>query len=326
MSGVLERVGMVLEKYEGSGNAFLDLLSRVKQALESSEMVRVPIEQIQRYKGQPRKYFNEESLKRLSKSIDSSGQIQAGMIGRLKGTVSSVPFQLIDGERRWSAIGLIPPERRPLYKAELIEADEEVLQFLIAGIANTNREGHQPLETTDIIERYRQFGIPMEAVADLLGISRNWAYHIHGLKQLPKEVKALLDPDLSKDKRLPLTAAIQISKFQYPERQIELALKVVRKDITLARLRAVILGDAEKSGTPIRMRSDPPLRQWQRRDNKIRALARALGILENMVDQMEVQNIMRAHPSETSAFFRETQKLRERIEKIEDIIKKARGR
>src|SRR6185436_17736691 len=44
-------------------------------------------------------------------------------------------YELIDGERRWRSILLIPRPRRPLYKAKLIDAEDDVIRFLISGVA-----------------------------------------------------------------------------------------------------------------------------------------------------------------------------------------------
>ena len=147
-----------------------ELLERVKAALTSASEVSVSTDNIRPFRGQPRKHFNSESIQLLSASIDTGGQITPGIILQRPG---SKEYELIDGERRWRAIKLIPTPRRPLFKAKLVEADDDVLQFIISGVANFNREEHTALEVMGAIDRYLSFGFPMKVIADLLG-------HLHG--------------------------------------------------------------------------------------------------------------------------------------------------
>ncbi len=316
---VLERVGDVLKKYDETDAAFVMLLGRVKTALETSRMVRVSADEIRPYPGQPRKYFDPEALQRLSNAIAGGGQIQAGMIRLIKGS-GPVRYEIVDGERRWRAILLIPLDQRPLYKAELIEADSEVVQFLIAGMANFNRQGHEPLETADTIDRYRQFNIPMAAVADLLGIGIGWAYNIHGLRRLPEEVKAMLAPGLKKEERLPIAAAVHLSKFDNPKKQIELAHKILSGDITVSRLRGEIIKMAQESGTQVAVREIHPAKRWIERGHKIRGLDRLVSNLELMLTQPGIELILKEQPGEASAFLEEIRTIRLKLASCEGLL------
>lgn len=322
----LERVGFVLNKYQDGDASFVDLLSRVKVALETSEMARVPAVEIRPYEGQPRDYFNLVKIQRLSDSIDVTAQIQAGMIRRLPSdaVVAGVKYEIVDGERRWRAIMLIPAERRPLYKSEIIEADDEVVQFLIAGMANFNREGHQPLEVAETIHRYCEFGIPMQAVADLLGISVPWAYNIKGLRTLAEPVKDLLRPrddddDEKKPKRppLPVVAAMQLSKLPDPNLQIALARKVVRGEISLAHLRKEVVSVAAIAGIQVQQHIRSPLKRWERRETKMRPLLKSAEGISELLNDEAVMRIAHAHPVEKGKLRRDLQRARTLIEVAE---------
>lgn len=337
-TSTLERIGFVLDRYKDGGEQFIDLLQRVKKALETSTMERVPAEQIRRYKNQPRKYFDPDKIKSMSDSIDVTVQIQAGMIRKLPRAQWEPPvrYELIDGERRWRGVCMIPTERRPLYKAEVIDADDEVVQFLIAGMANFNREGHQPLETADTIDRYRKFGIPMEAIADLLGISVGWAYNIHGLLKLPDEVKDMLKPKEKKVEKggkepvnakqapqIPVAAAVHISKLPDPKRQIELAQKVVRGDINVTHIRGEVIRNAKEVDAPIRLREISPMKKWALRENKIGAILRFGTDLDVMLATQETQNIMGAHPKETSELLKQIRQAIGKLNRCDTHILKA---
>lgn len=325
----LERVGLVLEKYQDGDEDFVNLLRRVKVALETSELARVPAITIRPYIGQPREYFNTAKIQRLSDSIDVTAQIQAGLIRRIPNGVAPPPvrYEIIDGERRWRAVLLIPEDRRPLYKCEIIDADDEVVQFLIAGMANFNREGHQPLEIADTIQRYCDFGVPMDAVADLLGISAPWAYNIRGLRNLPDAVKELLKPreeeaDRKGAKRpeLPVVAAIHISKLPDPRLQIALANKVVRGEISLARLRGEVVQTASIAGVSIRLRADSPMKRWERREDKVRSLLKFAEGVNDLIDDEAVQRIARAHPNERTRLRRDLQRVRALIDSADQKL------
>lgn len=322
-SDSLARVGQVLKKYEGANENFVVLLRKVKVALETSVLDRVDALRIRPYPGQPREYFNESKIFQLSDSIDMTAQIQPGMLRRLPlgERNHGIDLEIVDGERRWRAVMLIPAERRPLYKCEIIEADDEVVQFLIAGMANFNREGHQVLETADTIKRYRDFDIPMEAVADLLGISTPWAYALYSLLKLPREVQDMLKPKKVEGKadarpQLQITAAVAIAKAQDPIIQRDLAYRVINGQISLSGLRKAVIQSAESLNIQIRARSDMPDRRWDRRSTKLSGLDRFTEALEMLADDEAVLKLARGRPREVAVFREELERIRTRLLKV----------
>lgn len=259
--------------------AYLDLLGRVKKALGTAQEITIPVSDIRPYIGQPREYFDPDSIRRLSASIDAGGQTSSGMVRKKPAKISCevidtgreievhartglTNYELIDGERRWRSINLIPEHRRPLYRAKLIVADDDVVQYLISGITNFNREGHTPIETMRTIEAHINFGFPMEEIAILLGLSKFWAEQIYGLRKLDPKVLQLLDPKLPKPQQLPLTAGIQIAKAD-PSLQQGLADRVIKRDITMGRLRGEVIRVAEAAGMPVQTRMIGPSKQWE---------------------------------------------------------------
>lgn len=249
--------------------SYLDLLARAKAALEGSREVAVGVDDLRPFPDQPRKYFDEGGIARLRDSISGSGQTTSGLI---REKVDVTRYELIDGERRWRAVRMIPVASRPLYKARLIAADDDVVRYLISGIANFNREGHTPLEVSDTIDRLLSFKLPMREIAALLGISEHWGYQMHGLRKLVPGARGLLDPTLPRAKRLPVSAAIEISKVS-TGLQLQLARRVVAREISLAGLRAEAVAVSRKARVPIREREVP-------RDERWKGLRRKIGIAE----------------------------------------------
>ncbi len=341
MDGAALRVGPTSAR-GGGEYAYLDLLGRVKKALDTAREVAVPASDIRRFPNQPRKYFNDDSIRRLSDSIDAGGQTTSGMIrkkagdgqyevvdlnGRLE--LRSKPgksgHELIDGERRWRGVLLIPETRRPLYKAKLIEADDDVVRYLISGIANFNREGHTALEVMQTIDELVGFELPMKEIASLLGISESWAGQMHGLKKLAPEVRKLLDPKLPKPEQLPVVAAIQISKIEGKFQQ-GLAERVIRKDITLGRLRGEVVKVAQRAGSHIRIKDALPGRQWESFGNRVDVVLRTAGDAEDVLKKGEVNEIIRTRPDEVRGLLRDIKEARETLSRVEDLIHKARNK
>lgn len=271
---------------------YLGLLARAKAALASSIEVAIDADDIRPFPDQPRKYFGEGGIIRLRDSIDGSGQTTSGLIRENEGETR---YELIDGERRWRAVRMIPADRRPMYKARLIQADDEVVQYLISGIANFNREGHTPLEVSDTIARLLDFGLPMREIAALLGISEAWGYQMHGLKKLTPAVRAFLDPTLPKVKRLPVSAAVEIAKVGV-KLQWGLTQQVLNRTISLPGLRAEAVRVSRQKNVPIRERAPPADQRWRIFHRKLGVAELAVGDITRAVATKEVQRFAAQRP------------------------------
>ncbi|HVZ75831.1 MAG TPA: hypothetical protein VG934_00990 [Candidatus Paceibacterota bacterium] len=324
-----------------NGYAYLELLARVKKALETGREISIPFSDIRPYPTQPRQRFNAEGIRRLSASIDAGGQTSSGIIREKPADIryemadtgpEIVPrrvsghttYELIDGERRWRSIGLIPELRRPLYRAKLIVAEDDVVQYLISGITNFNREGHTALETMSTIDRHLKFGFPMQEIANLLGISRSWADQIHGLMSLKPEYQKLLDPDLPKAKQLPITAAIQISKIE-PQLQDSLVARVLARDISLSRLRGEVVRVARSAGSAIRTREVEPRKLWTSFGNKVDSISRTAADAEDLITKQEVNRFVRQQPRETDDLLSKIIDAKVSLSEIEAAIRRSRS-
>lgn len=241
---------------------YLRIIERAKRALEHKTPIKVPISDIRPYPNQPRKYFDPERQRLLSASIDEIGQAISGIV---RVHPDGNGYELIDGERRWRAIHLIPEERRPLYKADLVDIgnDDEVVQFLVSGITNFNRAEHTHLELLETIKRNQAIGIPMGVIADLLGYTEVWISQIYGLRALQPDVLKLIDTNLPKSKRIPVQAAIHISKVDDPKLQQQLAARVLSKEVPVSQLRVAVISTAREAGVPVRTREAEPSRRWE---------------------------------------------------------------
>lgn len=295
---------------------YLGLLARVKDALNSAKEVSVPAEEIRPFSGQPRTYFNPESIRRLSDSIDAGGQTTSGMIRENPGETR---YELIDGERRWRAVLQIPETRRPYYKAKLIRTDDEVVQYLVSGIANFNREPHTPIEVVETIDRFFTFGLPMKEIASLLGISEHWAYQMHGLKKLDPKVLVFLEKGRPKNQTLPVTAAIEISKIDR-HLQFEIAERVLRRDIALEGLRGEVVKVGKRAGSPVPTREVSPLKRWESLGNKINVWVRQSSHMANIASTGGIAMIAASRKNETAVLLSKIREAQERLRLLEQFL------
>lgn len=273
---------------EDSGE-WRSVLERVKVAMANSVLVSIDPARIRPMPGQPREFFNEQALGSLRQSIKKVGQIQAGIVRAVSNGVGGVTHELLDGERRWRAVCL---ENIDFFRAQLVEIDDEAAPYMIAAIANFNREGHTPVEVSDAIHKLRTgpIKVPMKAIAEIFGFSEVWTHQMHGLQNLHDNVRALLDPNQPKEKILPVTAAVQISKLE-PELQYDLAKKVLNKEISINRLRNAVVAAGEAHGKPVRTRILEPRKVLSSFERRCSESSRIAGDLFEQIQEMRSRGI-----------------------------------
>lgn len=105
--------------------------------LRNSAPEEIPLERIKPNPHQPRRSFNETTLRELAESIRHSGLIQPVVVRMVKGG-----YELVAGERRWRAAALAGLATIPII---LREADE-LLQAELALIENIQREDLNPID------------------------------------------------------------------------------------------------------------------------------------------------------------------------------------
>ncbi|MEI9966887.1 MAG: ParB N-terminal domain-containing protein [Candidatus Moraniibacteriota bacterium] len=114
--------------------------------MASGKEVRVSPRSIRPLPNQPRKLFNHEGLLRLGHSMQLVGQIQPGIIRAVKAEVP-IEYELLDGERRWRSAQMVELD----YRATLIELDDDAVPWLIAAVANFNRESSAFRKTPSLL-------------------------------------------------------------------------------------------------------------------------------------------------------------------------------
>ncbi|WDE11909.1 ParB/RepB/Spo0J family partition protein [Thalassomonas haliotis] len=166
----------------------------VETVLEKSELQKLPIEQLQPGKYQPRKDMSPEALEELANSIRSQGIIQPIVVraiaGEQAGGGGEAQYEIIAGERRWRAALLAGIDMMPCLVKEV--PDEAAVA--IALIENIQREDLNAMEEAIALERLlTEFELTHQEVADAVGKSRTTVSNLLRLNNLNDEVKTLLE-------------------------------------------------------------------------------------------------------------------------------------
>ncbi|MDF2644546.1 MAG: stage 0 sporulation protein [Paenibacillus sp.] len=167
-----------LSKGLGKG---LDALITSLHIDDSDKVIQIPLSQLRANPYQPRKNFNEDSIRELADSIKEHGVIQPIIVRKvLKG------FEIIAGERRFRAsqvtgIATIPAVERNF-------SDQQVME--IALIENVQREDLNAMEIAFAYQGFiDQFSLTQEELSAKVGKSRSHIANFLRLLQLPESIK-----------------------------------------------------------------------------------------------------------------------------------------
>jgi ParB family transcriptional regulator, chromosome partitioning protein len=157
-------------KRSGLGRNLSALLGGVTpqslDSLPSSPPLVVSSRDLQPGKYQPRRTFNEETLKELAQSIQQQGLLQPIVVR----PIGQERYEILAGERRWRACKLAGLQDIPVIVKTV--TDEEAL--VIALVENLQREDLNVLESARAMDQLmRDYALTHQQVADLLSKSRS---------------------------------------------------------------------------------------------------------------------------------------------------------
>lgn len=262
------------------------IFARVSLAMSKAVYVEVSPSDIRPLPGQPRTLFRADHQAALIESLKTVGQMQPGIIRRIRDG-GPHKYELLDGERRWRAIQEAGIET---YRAMLVTVDDEEAPYVVSVISNFNREEHTLQELALAVKRmHEDLGISIRQIGSILGIHEVEASQIYGLRRLIPEVWDMLDPQLVKTKHpLPKTAAIQIATRPSGE-QLELAEKVLRGDMTVMGLKDHI---REYAGTDRKPRRLSSLDICKLAISRARAGHASAGALQNLFQDPSIDEAL----------------------------------
>jgi ParB family chromosome partitioning protein len=257
-----------LSKGLGKG---LDALITSLHIDESDKVIQIPLAQLRANPYQPRKHFNEDSIRELSESIKEHGVIQPIIVRKvLKG------FEIIAGERRFRASQVAGTPTIPA--VERILTDQQVME--IALIENVQREDLNALEIAfayqGIID---QFSLTQEELSAKVGKSRSHIANFLRLLSLPESIKQYVSRGtLSmgharaivgvKDDKIKKELAESTISKQWSVRELEEAIKMLEEPPGPEKEKAK---QKEKNKDPYINQAEEQLRDIYRTSVKIKA-------------------------------------------------------
>lgn len=224
-------LGRGLEQLFNNENLDFDSLEQqIYDSVTIDEIIQIPTAEIRPNPYQPRKVFNEETLKELADSIKENGVFQPIIVKRsIKG------YDLIAGERRLRASKLAGLEKIPAIVRDF--TDEQMIE--IALLENIQREDLNVIEEAlaykNMLDR---LNLTQEELSKKVSKSRSHITNILGLLRLPSEVQRMVVND-----QISMGHARVLSKLEDHDKIIEMANKIVAEKLPVREIERITDGD-----------------------------------------------------------------------------------
>ncbi|MGM0409392.1 MAG: ParB/RepB/Spo0J family partition protein [Bacillota bacterium] len=210
---------MMSKKRLGKG---LGALINDNSDLSSEDKIKeIYVEYIEANPFQPRKKFDEDSLKELSQSIKENGIIQPITVRQVKPEL----YQIVSGERRWRAVKMAG-----FKNIEAIVKDYNDQQMMeIALVENLQREDLNPIEEAQAYNKMlEEFAMTQEDVAKKVGKSRSSVANAVRLLNLPPKIQVYVSRGT-----LSMGHARALLSLKDSKKQIEVADYVIQKGFSV---------------------------------------------------------------------------------------------
>lgn len=224
-------------KKRGLGRGLEALFDESPQVQETEEITEISLDEIRPNPYQPRKTFDNKSLKELSESIKENGVFQPIIIRK-----SVNGYEIIAGERRFRASKLAKKKTIPA----IIRDFDEAQMMEVAVLENLQREDLTPLEEAQAYEMLQKnLGLTQAEVSKRLGKSRPYIANYLRLLTLPQKTKRLLQRG-----ELSMGQARTLLGLKDKDSIDDLARKVVKNGITVRQLESLVAKLNEKENNP----------------------------------------------------------------------------
>ena len=177
-----KRLGRGLEAI--FGDDISNLLEEIQEGGDGKRQIEVNVDEIRPNPFQPRKEFDEKSLKELSDSIKEHGIFTALIVRK-----SVTGYEIIAGERRWRAAKMANLSTVPCVVYEF--DDSQMMEISI--LENIQREDLNPIEEATAYKNLMdRLGYTQEKLAKRVGKTREYCANMLRLLNLPKSVQDLV--------------------------------------------------------------------------------------------------------------------------------------
>ncbi len=210
-------------------------------------LVKLPIEQLQPGKYQPRKDMSPDALEELASSIKTQGVIQPIVVR----PIAENSYEIIAGERRWRASQIAEVDTVPC----IIKDVPDEAAVAIALIENIQREDLNAMEEAIALQRLQdEFELTHQEVADAVGKSRTSVTNYLRLNKLESDVKTLMEHgDLE-------FGHAKVLLGLSGDEQVLAARKVVAKDLTVRETEKLVNAIAEGEKPKAEKAKDPDVK------------------------------------------------------------------
>jgi ParB family chromosome partitioning protein len=194
------------------------------EAPSTNPLRQVPVASIRPNQFQPRKTFNDESLKTLAASIAELGVLQPLIVRPVEGEPDQ--YELIAGERRWRAAAIAELETVPV----LLQDDvNDRLSLEQAVVENLHRVDLHALEEAAAYQQLvDEFDLTHDSVAQRVGKSRAYVTNTLRLLQLGETAQSALASS-----QITAGHARALLGVSDPNAQATLVAKVIKNELSV---------------------------------------------------------------------------------------------
>lgn len=206
----------------------------------------IKISDIKPNRNQPRKDFNDETIKELALSIEKVGLIQPIIVGKTK-----TGYEIIAGERRFRAVQKLGLETI----SAIIREDNQKKSAEIALIENIQREDLNIIEEAYAYESIlNKNDITQEQLADILGKSRSNITNVMRLLKLSKKVQNMIKGGLLSNGH-----ARALLSLEEKEKQYKIAQIIIEKKLSVRETEKLIseVNETNTKEKKIKKQKDP---------------------------------------------------------------------
>ena len=227
---------------------------------KDGQLVKLPVEWLQRGKYQPRRDMDAAALEELANSIKAQGVMQPIVVRPVTNDSNSIiRYEIIAGERRWRATQIAGIDTIPAVVRDV--GDDAAIAMAL--IENIQRENLNPMEEAVAMQRLKeQYDLTHQEVADAVGKSRVTVTNLLRLITLTDEVRRMLERgDLEMGHARALLGLTENA-------QREAANHVVNKNLSVRQTEALVRNlhqqaEQEKEGKSVEIKMDPDIRRLQ---------------------------------------------------------------
>jgi ParB family chromosome partitioning protein len=191
---------------------------KIYETASNEEIIEISLDELRANPYQPRKRFDDDSLKELAESIKNHGVFQPIIVKKsIKG------YEIIAGERRCRASKLAGRETIPAIVRAF--TDEQMME--IALLENLQRENLSAIEEAIAYRSMlEKLNLTQDELSKKVGKSRSHITNIIGLLRLPKEIQQMIIQE-----EITMGHARVISKLESEDEMIKLAHQIVEQKL-----------------------------------------------------------------------------------------------